>query len=897
MKNLKNNIRGKIFFPNYVRERRRKKLLREKRKMITAFVLSLVLSLGEGAGAVDITSTEDFIHFVNDVNNKGSTYSGTTVFLDSDISLSGELVEPIGKDSSKQFRGTFDGQGHVIRGLKICSSLQYVGLFGYSDGLKIKNFVLDETCSVTNSVTNSDNSHNNAYTGGIIGYCTGSSGSYAISEVVNMANIKFNGEVSSNTSYLGGIAGRLFLVSNPITYTYECSVKNCVNYGTIMESGRSYYSSIGGIVGEHDFYGYKTIQNCANYGEITQGGTISSTITIGGIIGVNSYGDVVNCLSVGKITASKLDFVGSIMGFVRTPTRLIHCYFGSDVGLDKVFGSRMTNQINISEIPGYPSALDLDLANNLNDYALDNGWGKWVLLHPTGGKINNMKRDVFVTPVNCLPYPVKDGHIFLHWCEDENFKTKYDPKMSDTTELTDLYAQFGVEVTVNFDGTGGRVNPSSKGVITNSVYGDLPTPSKEGFTFIGWFTDNNDEVTSERIVNIANDHTLYAKWVINKYTIKFEPNGGSECPDITHDYDTPFTLPEPSRTGYTFVHWCSDSSLTTEYTNRVIEARNVTLYAKWTANNYTVTFNAAGGSVTLNSKRVTFDSAYGDLPTPNKEGFTFLGWFTDNNKEVTSKKIVNIANDHTLYAQWVINKYTISFESNGGSECPDITQDYSTPLVLPEPNKAGYTFVHWCSDSSLTIEYTNRKMEARNATLFAKWAANNYTVTFNAMGGNVTLDSKRVTFNSAYGDLPIPQNKIGFSFLGWFTENNESVTSGSIVNIPNDHTLYAQWEEILTKQVEIVFETKDLSDDKIKETIEKYTNDDFTITRMESEDELRVIIEFKDAKKAEKFVRSIEASADSDGSKFIRVEFVTKELFYSLSFLAYPILLFIIFLL
>ena len=99
--------------------------------MITAFVLSLVLSLGEGAGTMNITNTEDFIQFASNVNGKGSTYSGTTVFLDADISLSGESVEPIGKGSNSCFSGTLDGQGLVICGLRIRSSSQFVGLFGY----------------------------------------------------------------------------------------------------------------------------------------------------------------------------------------------------------------------------------------------------------------------------------------------------------------------------------------------------------------------------------------------------------------------------------------------------------------------------------------------------------------------------------------------------------------------------------------------------------------------------------------------------------------------------------------------------------------------------------------------------------------------------------------------
>ena len=166
---MKNYVE-KIFFPS-TNKKKEKKKEKKRNKMASPLLVMLLLALSLTArsalGAEHIIETpSDFIQFVNEVNSGNSSYSGTTVLLDADISLSGETLDPIGKDSSNQFLGVFDGQGHTISGLKMNSTSQYKGLFGYSEGLTIRNVVLDSSCSFTSSYTNSYD----AYLGSIIGY-------------------------------------------------------------------------------------------------------------------------------------------------------------------------------------------------------------------------------------------------------------------------------------------------------------------------------------------------------------------------------------------------------------------------------------------------------------------------------------------------------------------------------------------------------------------------------------------------------------------------------------------------------------------------------------------------------------------------------------------------------
>ena len=231
---------------------------------VLSFFQALNLNCALGA-EFRIATPQELIEFSNNVN-KGTSYSGTTVFLDSGIDLTGKTFEPIGYSYSYQFRGVFDGQGHVISNLKMdSSSSQYVGLFGYSTGLTIKNVILDSSCSITCSYSGS----NYAYVGGIIGYCYADDGKCAIENSVNMGSVSFSGYIrsSSYSLNLGGIAGYLY------SYIYDSTVKNCANYGDVTYSGTSWSSYIGGIVGYSDSY-YSSygvyIYNSLNHGTITQ---------------------------------------------------------------------------------------------------------------------------------------------------------------------------------------------------------------------------------------------------------------------------------------------------------------------------------------------------------------------------------------------------------------------------------------------------------------------------------------------------------------------------------------------------------------------------------------------------------------------------------------------------
>ena len=243
-----------------------------------------------------------------------------------------------------------------------------------------------------------------------------------------------------------------------------------------------------------------------------------------------------------------------------------------------------------------------------------------------------------------------------------------------------------------------------------TFYGPVTTECHvSGGTFYRWLTMNKNAKLSGQPIDTGD--------VINDTTNTPEPNGTPVT--VTYDYgerggiyakqivqagEKAIEPDVPSRQGYQFTDWYLDD---TKYDFNTAVTGNMTLTAKWTANSYTITFDTDGGSAI---EPITQD--YGTQITapadPTREGYTFIGW----DKAIPATMP---AGDMTITAQWRINQYTITFDSNGGSAVAPITQDYGTQITAPaDPTREGYTFIGWDKTFPTT-------MPAENITLKAKW--------------------------------------------------------------------------------------------------------------------------------------------------------------------------------
>ena len=427
----------------------------------------------------------------------------------------------------------------------------------------------------------------------------------------------------------------------------------------------------------------------------------------------------------------------------------------------------------------------------LNPDTLGSDGLKVVTLDLGGGTLGGSSEDIqiivkssesFAAPASDgLTRPDGDAGSFFMWL-GSNGKL-YAPGASvpaDVTELTVQWTAPTYAVTLN---TNGGTIADGKDV-TGYTYGvgaTLPTDvTRTGYTFKGWY--DNENLTGSPVTAIGGtemgNKEYWAKWEINQYTITFDTNGGSKITPITQDYETAITAPDnPTRKGYTFKGWDKEIPKT-------MPAENITVKAQWEINQYTITFDTNGGSEIA---PITQD--YGTEITapdnPTRKGYTFEGWDKEIPKTMPAENI-------TVKAQWEINQYTITFDTNGGSEIAPITQDYGTEITAPDnPTRKGYTFKDWDKEIPET-------MPAENITVKAQWEINQYTIAFDTNGG-----SEIAPITQDYGTeitAPADPTRKGYTFKGWDKEIPETMPAENI-------TITARWKDTEKPTGEIIIGT------------------------------------------------------------------------------------------
>jgi uncharacterized repeat protein (TIGR02543 family) len=350
--------------------------------------------------------------------------------------------------------------------------------------------------------------------------------------------------------------------------------------------------------------------------------------------------------------------------------------------------------------------------------------------------------------------------------------------------------------TVTFNSNGGSA-VTSKTATYNTAITAPAAPTRTGYTFAGWYTSATGSTKIDFVkYKVTANKTLYAHWTANTYTVSFDSNGGSAVASKAAKYNTSITAPKaPARTGYTFAGWytLTADGAKIDFAKFKVTA-NSTLYAHWTINTYTVKFNPNGGSAVA-SKKANYSTAIAAPTDPTRTGYTFAGWYTSatGGAKIDFVTFVVTANK-TLYAHWTINTYTVSFDSNGGSAVASKTAKYYTKITAPKaPTRTGYRFTGWYTlpVGGTKIDFGKFKVRA-DATQYAHWSINTYTVKFHSNGGSAVA-SKTAQYNTAITAPKAPTRR-GYTFAGWYT----LATGGIMIDFATfkviaNTTLYAQW--------------------------------------------------------------------------------------------------------
>lgn len=260
--------------------------------------------------------------------------------------------------------------------------------------------------------------------------------------------------------------------------------------------------------------------------------------------------------------------------------------------------------------------------------------------------------------------PTRTNYTFTGWYTAETGGTRVtaDTILTNAADHT-LYAQWSRKVyTATFQSDSKTVE--TRQVNAGDSLGALPSVTKTGYTLTSW-----GGVTAETVPTGSETYT--AAWTANAYTVTLDPSGGTMGGSTTQSvtYDAAYgSLPTPTRTGYSFTGWFTAQSGGSQVNSAstVKKAADHTLYARWTANTYAVSFDADGGSVGTADKSVTFGQPYGTLPVPTRDGFNFVGWRDESGRTVSAATPVSTAEDHTLTARWA-QRHEHKVNPNGGA--------------------------------------------------------------------------------------------------------------------------------------------------------------------------------------------------------------------------------------
>ncbi len=266
-----------------------------------------------------------------------------------------------------------------------------------------------------------------------------------------------------------------------------------------------------------------------------------------------------------------------------------------------------------------------------------------------------------------------------------------------------------------------------------------------------------------------------------EFTVTFDSNGGTQVNSITEDLNASIEKPsDPTRSGYTFDGWYTSSALSTAVTWPYTLTADVTFYAKWTenvvTNTFTVTFDSNGGTA-VSAITNNENSSILKPSDPTKSGFTFDGWYTSSALTTAVTWPHTLISNVTFYAKWtaiVVNSYSVTFESNGGTAVNVITDNQNAIIAKPtDPTRTGFTFDGWYTSSALTTAVTWPHTLISNVTFYAKWTAIvvTYTITWQVNGQVVETDLNVIegttpTFN---GSVPVKAStaQYTYTFNGW----------------------------------------------------------------------------------------------------------------------------------
>ena len=403
-----------------------------------------------------------------------------------------------------------------------------------------------------------------------------------------------------------------------------------------------------------------------------------------------------------------------------------------------------------------------------------------------------------------LPTPVRTGYIFLGWTGEgitEPQKTIEIPQGS-TGDRTYTANWQVIEYTIITLLEGGNAGTSEEYFYTVEQTVTLPTPTRTGYTFLGWtgegITTPQPNVTIPK--GSTGDKTYIENWELTEYNITMDLNGGSGQEKVIYTItDEDFELPTPTRNGYEFVGWTGEGITTPQTSVKIPKGStgNKAYTANWQVIEYTITLDTNGGPVVSPIKYTVEDTF--TLPYILRPGYEFAGWTLDGSGMLPFTPLIiypGTTGDLHYKAEWRLAEYTITMDLNGGSGQEKVIYTITDEdFELPTPTRNGYEFVGWTGEGITTPQTSVKipKGSTGNKAYTANWQVIEYTITLDTNGGPVVSPIKYTvedTFTLPYILRP------GYEFAGWTLDGSGQFPSTPMI-IPKgstgDRIYKAEW--------------------------------------------------------------------------------------------------------
>ena len=382
--------------------------------------------------------------------------------------------------------------------------------------------------------------------------------------------------------------------------------------------------------------------------------------------------------------------------------------------------------------------------------------------------------------------PSKIGYTFKYWSLKENGE-EYEFSTKITKNIT-LYAVYEInKYTLTYINEG--IEYHKETAEYGSVITSIQDPIKEGYTFTGWYTKDNEKVSYP--ITVTKNITLYSKYEINSYKVSYYNEGKKYIDDQKINYGENALKPNtnPSKIGYTFKYWSlKENGEEYEFSTKI--TKNITLYAVYEINKYTLTYINEG--IEYHKETAEYGSVITSIQDPIKEGYTFIGWYDENNQKVSYP--ITVTEDITLHSKYEINTYTVSFYHNNEKYVENQKVNYGESAVKPstDPTKEDYNFSGW------VIKGTNNKYDftskvTKDIELESSFTAKpTYTVTFKI--GNEVILTENIIEGHKVTSKEAPYKK-GYLFDKWYSDEELTIENNFNEKIMNNKTIYGKYNE------------------------------------------------------------------------------------------------------